>query len=152
MKNTNLLLLLLMTLFCLTSYGQTKVLKGKVIISEPSYEKGVDSEFLLAPESFVFSTDTTKLGVTNKEGIFEIEVPINTSRIFVSWIAYDWEQIELSDSCDFIEVVLIPSVIYDFVSVRKAYKLNEKHRKKWLPELYRQAFEQGFIRSEKPCR
>lgn len=152
MKNLNSLLTFLLTACCITIFGQTKTLRGKVVLSEPSYEKGVDSEFLLAPDAFVFSTDTTKLGATNKEGIFEIEVPVNTSRIFVSWVAYDWEQIDLSGNCDFIEIVLIPAVIYDFVSIKRANRLNEKHRKKWLPELYQQASEQGFITSENPCR
>ena len=152
MKSINLISILFLTLFCLTSYGQSKTLKGKVVLSEPSYEKGVDSEFLLAPDAFVFSTDTTKLGATNKQGIFEIEVPINTREIIVSWVAYDWEPIELSGNCDFIEIVLIPAVIYDFVSIKRANKLNAKHRKKWLPELYRQAYEQGMIKSENPCR
>ena len=152
MKNLNLFLTIFLTASFLTAFGQTKVLRGKVIISEPSYEKGVDSEFLLAPGAMVFSEDTVELGTSNNHGIFEIEVANNTSKIYVSWVGYDWETIELSGNCEQLEIVLIPAVIYDFVSLKRANKLNEKHRKKWLPELYQQAFEQGFITSENPCR
>lgn len=152
MKNTNLILTFLLTACCLTTFGQTKTLRGKVILSEPSYEKGVDSEFLLAPDAKVFSEDTLELGTSNKNGIFEIEVPENTYKIYVGWVAYDWEVIELSDTCEQLEIVLIPEVIYDFVTFKRANKLRKKHREKWLPELYQQASEQGFISSENPCR
>jgi hypothetical protein len=152
MKNLNFLLTFFITACCLTANGQTKTLRGKVLLSEPSYEKGVDSEFLLAPDAKIFSEDTFELGTSNKQGIFEIEVPENTSKIYVAWVAYDWETIELSDNCEQLEIVLIPAVIYDFVSLKRANKLNEKHRNKWLPELYQQAFEQGYITSENPCR
>ncbi|WP_370090441.1 hypothetical protein [Ekhidna sp.] len=152
MKKANLILTLSFILFNLTTNAQTTTLKGKIIISDPRYVKGVDSEFLLAPEAIIYSADTIKLGTTNKRGIFEIEVPSSTSKIIVSWVGYDLEPIELSGTCDFIEVVLIPAVIYDFVSLKRANKLNQRHRKKWLPELYQQASEQGFITSENPCR
>ena len=152
MKILKTLLIYFLNAYDLTTFGQTKTLSGKVVLSEPSYEKRMDSEFLLAPDAKVFSEDTVELGTSNKHGIFEIEVPENTSKIFVAWVAYDWEVIELSDNCEQLEIVLIPAVIYDFVSLKRANKLNEKHRKKWLPELYQQAFEQGFIRSENPCR
>ncbi|MEP2023086.1 MAG: hypothetical protein ABJH98_06075 [Reichenbachiella sp.] len=152
MKNLSIFLTFILTACCLTTFGQTKVLQGKVIISEPSYEKDVDSEFFLAPGAMVFSEDTVELGTSNKDGFFEIEVPENTSKIFVSWVGYDWETIELSENCEQLEIVLIPAVIYDFVSLKRANKLNQKHREKWLPELYQQAFEQGYITSENPCR
>jgi len=152
MKSPNLILTFLLTACSLTTFGQTKILRGKVVLSEPSYEKGVDSEFFLAPDAKVFSEDTLELGTSNKNGIFEIEVPENTSKIYVGWVAYDWEIIELSDTCEQLEIVLIPAIIHDFVSLKRANKLNEKHRKKWLTELYQQAFEQGFISSENPCR
>ncbi len=61
------------------------------------------------------------------------------------------EEFVLTDTCEFLEVILLPDVIYDFVTLKKEERLRKKDRKV-LPDLYREAVKQGIFKHEKPCR
>jgi hypothetical protein len=61
------------------------------------------------------------------------------------------EEFVLTDKCEFLEVILLPDVIYDFVILKKEEKLRKKDRKV-LPDLYREVFNQGIFKHDKPCR
>lgn len=152
MKNLNFLLTLLLTAFSLTAVGQTREIVGKVVCSNfPSKDNSTEHEFWNASGAVIFGNDSIRLGVANDNGDFNIKVPQNVKAISIGWIGMYPEQFVLLDSCEFLEVILLPDVIYDFVTLKKAERLREKDRKV-LPELYIKAVEQGILKQEKPCR
>ena len=58
--------------------------------------------------------------------------------------------IELANTCDEVEVVMLLKAIYDFVTPRKVNRLRMKRFKK-LPELHKEAFEKGTFKTDKAC-
>jgi hypothetical protein len=58
--------------------------------------------------------------------------------------------IELSVNCDYLEVILIPDIHYDFISVKKEERLRAKDQKSII-KLHKRAYKQGIFRNEKPC-
>jgi len=145
------LIILLCLIVVFEVFGQTKTITVKVIISEPHYENGVDSEFHVLPGAIIFSSDTTEVGRTNKEGIFELKVDSSINQILAGFIGYDLELVQFSRECELVEIILMPDVIYDFVSAKKAARLRRKDRR-ILPDLYKQAYKKGILTQETHCR
>lgn len=58
--------------------------------------------------------------------------------------------IELADTCDEVELVMMFSRIYDFKTLKKVDRLRKKRIKK-LPALHKQAFEKGLFKTDKAC-
>jgi hypothetical protein len=58
--------------------------------------------------------------------------------------------IELVDKCDKIEVVMMYTYTYDFITFKRAERKRKKRYKK-LPEIHKQAFEKGIFETECAC-
>lgn len=137
---------------CYSSSGQTRVITGKVIGSEfPSKDDTTEHEFWKLNGAIIFGNDSMRLGTANEKGEFDLEIPANIQTLSIGWIGMYPEEFVLTDNCEFLEVILLPDVIYDFVTLKKEERLRKKDRKV-LPDLYRKAFEQGIFKQEEPCR
>lgn len=147
-----LLLTLSLTLISLTSTGQTSEIVGKVLCSDfPNKDNITEHEFWNASEAIIFGNDSIRLGTTDETGAFRLHIPQDIQTLTFGWIGMYPDKINLTTDCDFLEIILLPDVIYDFVSYKKEQKLRKKDREV-LPELYRMAYEQGIFKKEKPCR
>ncbi|QNF33651.1 hypothetical protein HUW51_13305 [Adhaeribacter swui] len=136
----------------LATYGQTKLIRGKVINSNfPSENNIAEHEFWKAPNAVVIGNDSIKLGTADQDGIFELEVLANIQTFTIGWIGMYPEEIELTGDCDYFEIILLPDAIYDFVTPRKEERLRKRDRKR-LSELYQEAYKRGMFNQEKPCR
>ncbi|MDF9795367.1 hypothetical protein OKW21_000630 [Catalinimonas alkaloidigena] len=152
MKNLNLVLMLFLTICCLTVNAQNKEITGKVICSDfPSKDDSTEHEFWNGSGAVIFGNDSIRLGTANNNGEFKLSVTDNIHSISVGWVGMYPEKIELTGNCKFLEVILLPDVIYDFVTYKKEQRLRKKDRKV-LPDLYRKAYEQGIFKNEEPCR
>jgi|GEM_PF-1262990 len=148
----NYLLTFLLTIICLTTFGQTKIISGKIINSDfPSDDNLAKHEFWSASGAVIIGNDSIRLGMANKNGIFELEVPLNIQTLTIGWIGMYPEKFQLTDTCEYFEIILLPDVIYDFVTAKKEERLRKNDRKV-LPELYYEAYKQGIFKQKKPCR
>lgn len=120
--------------------GQYRTIHGRVI----------DEDFETLPQVRIQTIDTIKIGETDIEGRFKINIPQKTDKLLISWIGMEWTIIQLKNNCDTIEIVLLCDAIYDFMSSRKIDRLRRKRFNK-LPEIHKIAFQKGIFATNNPC-
>ena len=137
----------LITIFILLSvstsslYSQNKTIKGRVI----------DNHFLNTLSYVtIMINDTVKVGRTDLKGFFQIDVPVSVRKILFGDVGLEPTTIELADTCNEVEVVMMLSGTYDFKTPKQVDKLRIKEFKK-LPELHKEAFEKGLFKTDKAC-
>lgn len=132
------------TILMLTSFlfvqPQDLTLKGRIISEDLEVLPGVK----------ITNKKNELLGVTDIEGRFEISIPNEVLKLNVSFVGMEPTIIELSDNCNFLEVVVMIETLYDFMSLKKVDRLRMKRFKK-LPELHKEAFEKGIFKTDKAC-
>jgi hypothetical protein len=121
-------------------YSQTKTIKGRVIAEDLGN----------MPQVSIMINDTVEIGRTNMDGFFQINIPDSEKKIVFWYIAMEPATIELVDKCDIIEVVMMRSGTYDFMTLKRVER-KEKKRFKKLPDIHKQAFEKGIFETEKAC-
>ena len=131
------LILSIFILFVFNVHGQSKTITGTVI----------NEELELVPYVTIFSLDTVKIGETNLDGQFNISIQEETDQLMFGFVGMEWLTIKFADNCDNLEVIMMSEWIYDFISLRKADRLRKKRFDK-LPEVRKQAFEQGIFKSD----
>ena len=122
-------------------YAQNKTIKGRVID---------DLSFETLPYVPIMINDTVAVGRTDLNGFFQIEIPVSVKKILLSYVGIEETVIELADTCDEVEVVMLSRAIYDFITPKKVDRLRLK-KFKTLPELHKKAFEQGLFKTNKAC-
>ncbi len=121
-------------------YSQPKTIKGRVI----------SDDLETMPLVSIMINDTVELGKTDLNGFFQIDIPIFEKRIYFGFVGLDPTTIELGDNCDEVEVVMMLSGTYDFITLKKVDRLRMKRFKK-LPELHKEAFKKGIFKTEYAC-
>lgn len=122
------------------SAQETKTIRGR-IISE-------DLEPI--PEAIICNMDTITLGSTDVNGYFTIEVPVETKELLLGFIAMEWTSVKIRDNCQYLEMIMMVDVIYDYISISKINKKRHRRFKK-LPKTHLQAYEKGIFKSSTPC-
>ncbi|MFT3935094.1 MAG: hypothetical protein QM726_15815 [Chitinophagaceae bacterium] len=120
--------------------GQTRALTGKII----------DDSFQPFMQVKIFNADTVQIGKSDMTGNFNITIPLNIKTLIIASIGMEWKRIDLTDTCNNIEIILLPSWTYDFRTLKKVDRLRKKEFDK-LPRLHKSAFEKGIFISDKPC-
>jgi hypothetical protein len=131
-------MVLYVSLFSL--YSQDRTIKGRVITE--------DLEAM--PYTLIVINDTVEVGKSDLNGFFQIVIPVSVKKILFLDIGLETASIELADTCDEVEVVMMVSSTYDFMSPKKVDRLRMK-RFKNLPELHKEAFEKGIFKTDRPC-
>ncbi len=138
MKKIFIIILLSFTTFSL--YSQNKTIKGRVI----------SDFFETIPGVLIMINDTVEVGKTDLNGFFQIYVPISMKKLIFKFLAFDPTVIELVGKCEEVEVVMMLSSTYDFMTLKKVDRLRMKRFKK-LPKLHKEAFEKGIFKTDKAC-
>ena len=120
-------------------YAQ-RIIKGRVV--------GEDLEDIMV--AIILDNNDNRLAETDINGFFELTIPNEFNKIAFGSIGFEWANVEISDSCNYIEIILLPAVIYDFISSRKVDKLRKK-RFDNLPQLHLTAVEKGLFTNETIC-
>jgi CarboxypepD_reg-like domain len=122
-------------------YSQNKTIRGRVI----------DNHLLdtLAYVAIIIN-DTVQVGRTDLNGFFQIEIPVSEKKILFRSVGMEPATIELANTCDEVEVIMMFSRIYDFKTLKKVDRLRMKKFKK-LPELHKEAFAKGIFKTDKAC-
>lgn len=121
-------------------YSQNKTIKGRVITDD----------FETMPGVSIMINDTVKVGTTDLNGFFHINIPMCEKKIFLGTVGLYPATIELVDGCDKIEVVMMLSGARESITLRRAERKRKKRFKK-LPEVHRKAFEKGIFETEYAC-
>lgn len=129
-----------------------KTISGKIINSDfPSNVNLAKHEFSSASGAVIMGNDSIRLGTADENGIFKLEVPLNIQTLTIGWIGMYPEKFQITDTCGYFEIILLPDVIYDFVTAKKGERRRKKDRKV-LPELYYEAYKRGIFKQIMPCR
>lgn len=121
-------------------YSQNKTIKGRVI----------SDDFETVPLASITIKDTVEVGRTNMNGYFQIDIPVSEKKILFMFVGLDPTTIWLLDKCNNIEVVMMRSSTYDFITFKRAERKRKKRYKK-LPEIHKQAFDKGIFKTEYLC-
>lgn len=136
--------LILAFIVCVVStyslYSQNKIIKGRVMSDH--FETGSLVTIMI--------NDTAKVGSTDFDGFFQIDIPVSVNKISFWSVGMETTTINLVDKCDELEVVMMLSCTYDFMTLKKVDRLRKKQFDK-LPELHKEAFEKGIFKTDKPC-
>ena len=144
-KNDNkmkklLIICLVLSVSISSLYSQNKIIKGRVI----------DNNLEILPYVPIMVNDTVEVGRTDFNGFFQIDIPISVEKILLRSVGLESTIIKLIDKCDEVEVVMMLSGSYDFMTLKKVDRLRMKRFKK-LPELHEEAFEKGILKKDKAC-
>ena len=131
---------ILMSVSICSLYSQDKTIKGRVISDYFETLAGVS----------IMISDTVEVGKTDLNGFFQIDIPVTEKSLSFGSVGLDPTTIELVDKCYKIEIVMILSSTYDFISLRRAERKRKKRFKKLL-EIHKQAFEKGIFETEYAC-
>ncbi|MTI24295.1 hypothetical protein E1163_04990 [Fulvivirga kasyanovii] len=138
------MVIFLLTLFLLISFlckGQVRTITGKIVD---------EFEFEPIPEVRIHNGDTVRLGTTDRNGNFEIELLSGVDELLLSFIGMEWTLIKVPANCNDLEIIMIADGTYDFMTIRK---VNRKRYRifKDLNNKHLQAYEKGIFTSNAPC-
>ena len=136
---TLLILLFLVSINFTETYGQRNI-KGRII--DENFEELIGAKIL--------DFNNNLLGEADFNGFFDVIIPNDFNKIVFAYIGYELTNVELSDSCSHVEVILLPDAHYDFMSNRKIDRLRKKEFDK-LPQLHLTAIEKGLFTNEIIC-
>ena len=140
MKKQILVIFIVLGVSTCSLYAQNKTIKGKVI----------DDNLETLPSVSVMINDTVEVGKTDLNGFFQIEIPVYVKKILFRYLGLEATTIELMDKCDEVDVVMMLSDSYDFITLKKVDRLRMK-RFKQLPQLHKEAFDKGIFKTDTAC-
>ncbi len=139
MKHFFSLIMVLLSIYPI--YAQNRVIQGKVI-----------DEHKLKPIPYadIIINDSIKIGRTGLDGCFQFETSTPVNKLAFRYIEMEPADLQLSDDCNYIELIMVWFPNYCFDSFRK---INKKRRKKYkkLPKLHQEAYEKGIFQSPDVC-
>jgi len=139
MKKLKIIFIVLIVSNC-GLYSQYKTIKGRLISNQFDIMIGVP----------IMINDTVKVGETDLDGFFQIEISDSVKKILFRYVGMELTSIGLIDTCDEVEVVMMFRGTYDFKTPRKVNRLRMKEFKK-LPELHKKAFAKSLFKTDKAC-
>lgn len=139
MKITTILILTVL-FSSLNLGGQTRIISGRVISDHLEPLIGVHIE----------NSDNVLLGVADMDGRFKVSIPQETERLFFRFIGVDLTEIVLKKDCDKVEVVMMLSGTYDFMTLKKVDRLRKKIFDN-LPNVHSDAVKNGLFESNIIC-
>ncbi len=134
------LILVLLTLTSLLTFGQVQKITGQVI------DENLDS----FPEVKILTHGTVLVGATDIKGSFKIEIPDTTVTLSFAAIGMETTKIKLQPNCNIVDIILFYDGTYDFMSSSKVDRLRKKRYDK-RSQLYLQAHSKGLFTESSPC-
>ncbi len=135
-----LIICILLVVSASSLYAQHKTIKGRV----------VDDNLEPLPHVSIVINNTIEVGKTDTNGFFQIEVPVSIKKVLFSAVGLEATAIELTAKCNDVNVVMLLTGTYDFITLRKVDKLRMRKFKK-LPKLHKEAFKKGIFKTDNIC-
>jgi len=140
MKKLKTIIIVLLILILQKSFGQENIITGKV----------VDSQLNEIPMAIILCGSKI-IDTTDFNGNFKFKLTSEIKNITIRFIGFESETINIKENCNIIEVVLLESGTYDFVTLKAAERKRNRRRNKLLPKLYAEAYERKIFTNKKPC-
>lgn len=133
-------IIIIFTLLINNLNGQTRTIKGRVV-----------SELLEElPGVHILDINNVRIGETDFNGNFEIIIQQETQKLFFSWFEMEQTEIKLQNDCNIVEVVMMYSGSYNFMSSSKIDRLRKK-RFTQLPYIHSNAVKKGIFSTNTIC-
>ncbi|MEC4004967.1 hypothetical protein OX283_009890 [Flavobacterium sp. SUN052] len=140
MKKLKITIIVLLLLIVQKSFGQENIITGKVVDSQL---KELAMVLIMSGSKIIDTTDYN--------GNFKFKCTSEIKYITIRFIGCDTETIKITENCNVLEVVLLETGTYDFVSIKAAERKRIRRRNKLLPKLYKEAYERKIFNNKKPC-
>jgi hypothetical protein len=121
-------------------YSQNKTIEGRIISDGLEYLPGV----------FIMIDDSIKVGSTDLNGSFKIDLPLSVNKISFKGVGIEPAHIILQDNCNYLEVVLLLSSSSDFELPLFTY-IKRIRRNKYIKNTHKKACINGLFQIKIPC-
>lgn len=135
-----IILFILFTGSIFNSYSQNKTIEGRVISDQLENLPGV----------FIMIDDSIKIGSTDLNGSFKIDLPLSVNKISLKGVGIEPAHIILQNNCDFLEVVLLLSSSSDF-ELQLFTSIKRIRRNKFIKNTHKKACINGLFQTKMPC-
>ncbi|MGE5473983.1 MAG: hypothetical protein ACM3UU_07150 [Ignavibacteriales bacterium] len=115
MKKSLILFIVLSVSTC-SLYSQNKTIKGRVVSDQLETLNGV----------LITINDNIEVGKTDINGFYQIDIPVSEKKVLFRYVGLEPTTIEFEDKCDEVEVVMMLSGTYDFITLKKVDRLRMK--------------------------
>lgn len=136
----SILLFSVLTFLSFRLCGQTRTIVGRVYTEDLETLPGV----------WIQISDTLRIGETDIEGRFKIKISHDTDKLIFRAVGMEATTLQIDNSCDTIEVLMMYHGTYDFISPKKIDRLRLRRFKK-LPKLHLQLYEKGDFSTKTTC-
>ena len=133
------LILLFLVSITLTEIYAQKNIKGRIIDENLDELMGIR-----------ILNDNNLLGETDFNGFFDVILPNGSNKLIFGYIGYEVAEVEIADSCNYVEIILLYDANYDFMSIRKIDRLRKKSFDNLSP-LHLTAIEKGLFTNKAIC-
>lgn len=110
----------------------------------------ISDDLATVPFALIMINDTVEVGKTDLDVFFQIDMPVSVNNVLFRYIGMEPAQIVLVDNCNEVEIIMMLSGTYDFMTLKKVDRLRMKRFKK-LPELHKEAFAKGIFKTDRAC-
>ena len=141
MRKCRIIITILLLFLFQTSFGQERIVSGKIL----------DEDLLVIPGAIILCNSKI-IAKTDLNGNFEFKMIPAINKIEIANVGYQTEEINIIENCNHLEVILLLEGTYDFISLKSVKRKKARHRKKVLPNLYKEAYEKKLFTNEKSCR
>ena len=121
-------------------FAQNKTIRGRVI----------SNQFEILGYVQIFGYYKEEFGKTDLDGFFKIEIPISTKKITFSSVGLETAIINIYDSCNEVEIVMLLRGSYDFMTPKKVYRQRFKNYKKII-NFHQKAVDMNLFKTNKTC-
>lgn len=110
----------------------------------------IDQRLFPFKEIYIQNFDTIMVSSSDSIGQFRISIPIQTRSLTISDIGFEAASINLPDSCNHLDIVLLVRAFYDFHSNKKVDRIRRRDFKK-LPDFHLAAYKKGIFKNKRAC-
>lgn len=137
---TNILIIITIIFITTGAWAQNRIITGQVL----------SEELESLPFVKIRINDTVDIGVVDNTGRFSITIPNDSEKLKFLFVGMLPAIVLIPKTCNDIEIIMLYSCNYDFISSRKVNRLEKKRINK-LPELHLSAYIKGLFKNDKPC-
>lgn len=117
-------------------FSQERFIKGYVYFEE---------DFIPISQVMIFDNNNRLITETNSEGYFTFKLDDSNKVLFTDYPGFQKETINIIENSDVAYIFLITHPSIDFVSLKKAKRIINRDRRKFLKKIYPEAVRRGLI-------
>ena len=123
------------------SFGQESIITGKVL-----------DEDLIALPGVLIKSNSKEIATTDINGNFKFKITLEIKNLEFFFLGMESEKIVIRENCNNIELIMLGQSTYCLMSLKAAERKIKRNRKRKLPKLYIEAYENGMFDNKQSCR